>query len=78
MGRRTKAEEYNLINKMEMALPTDMVLEEFAQLVLDRGGDPRVRMAAIFKWMEWRVGKPKTMGESDYEMDVPKLEIKFK
>tara|TARA_R110002012_G_scaffold255730_1_gene435833 strand:- start:306 stop:542 length:237 start_codon:yes stop_codon:yes gene_type:complete len=78
MGRRTKAEEYNLINKMEMALPTDKVLEEFAALITDGHLDERVRLAAVVKWMEWRVGKPKTMGETEYEVNVPKIELKFK
>jgi len=78
MGRRSKAEEYNLINKMEMALPTDKVLEEFAMMITGRELDERVRLAAVVKWMEWRVGKPKTMGETEYEVSVPKIELKFK
>ena len=78
MGRKTKAEEYNLINKMEMALPTDKVLEEFAMIITDKHLDERVRLAAVVKWMEWRVGKPKTMGETEYETTVPNVKITFK
>ncbi len=77
MGRRSKAEEYNLINKMEMAMPTDRVLEEFAMMITDGGLDERVRLAAVVKWMEWRVGKPQTMGETEYEVNVTKIDLKF-
>ena len=77
MGRKTKAEEYNLIHKMELALPTDKVLSEFASLITDGHLDERVRLAAVVKWMEWRVGKPKTMGETEYEANVPNVKISF-
>ena len=81
MGRRTKAEEYKLITNMENALPTDMVLAEFAAIILDKTGTPvddRVRLAAIVKWMEWRVGKPKESKDTNhsYEINVPKITFK--
>ena len=81
MGRSTKAEEYRLITNMENALPTDMVLAEFAAIILNKTGTPvddRVRLAAIVKWMEWRVGKPKENKDTNhsYEINVPKITFK--
>ena len=77
MGRKTKSEQYNLINKMENTLPTDRVLKEFADII-EFGGDERLRLAAIVKWMEWRVGKPKESKESktQLEIEVPKITFK--
>jgi hypothetical protein len=77
MGRKTKSDEYNLINKMENTLPTDKVLQEFANII-SFGGDERLRLAAIVKWMEWRIGKPKESKESKTELEISVPKITFK
>ena len=62
---------------MENTLPTDKVLQEFANII-SFGGDERLRLAAIVKWMEWRIGKPKESKESKtaLEISVPKITFK--
>jgi hypothetical protein len=77
MGRNTKSEQYNLINKMENTLPTDRVLQEFANII-SFGEDERLRLAAIVKWMEWRVGKPKESKETKTELEISVPKITFK
>ena len=77
MGRKTKSDEYNLINKMENTLPTDKVLMEFANII-QFGGDERLRLAAIVNWMEWRVGKPKESKDSKTELEISVPKITFK
>lgn len=57
-GRPSKAEEFNLHDNMEKLMPTKTVLNKFSAIIKDTT-DEKLKFAAIVKWLEWRVGKPK-------------------
>ena len=78
-GRKSKREEFGLTETMEKLLPTDKVLEEFATII-QFSDDDKLKLAAIVKWLEWRVGKPKETidlsQKGKIELNVPKIEFK--
>jgi hypothetical protein len=57
-GRKSKAEELGLHDSMDDLLPTTDVLRKFAGIITS-SEDEKLKFAAIVKWLEWRVGKPK-------------------
>ena len=57
-GRKSKAEEFGLNEKMDKLMPTEEVLQKFANII-SYTEDDKLRLNAIVKWLEWRVGKPK-------------------